>query len=150
MKFVSAGDVINFAIRQEDAASSYYDSAADAVKDLGVKKILRTLAAEEIKHKKCLTDFELGKNPGLDSMSYAIDDDNEEPKDIAFNPGFSKIQILDYAINTEKESAFFYTTLARATSQNEELYKLFLTLAAIENQHIAKLTALYCHPFFKD
>lgn len=149
MQFVSAGDVIRFAIQQEEAAASYYETAADAVKDVEVKKILRTLATEEQAHKKKLTDFELGKNPDFESLTYTINFYKEEPENIPFNMNFSKKEILDYAINTEKESEYLYSSLAQATEKNEELHKLFMILATIENQHIAKLTSLYSHPFFK-
>lgn len=150
MQFVSAADVLNYAIKQEEATSSYYESAADAVKDPDIKTIFRTLAAEEIKHRKCLTDFELGKNPGFDSLTYTINHYEEHPKGIAFKLNFSKKEILDYAINTEKESEYFYCSLAQATEEQEDLRKLFLTLASIENQHIIKLTTLYNHPFFQN
>ena len=149
MQFLSATDVLNYAIRQEEASSSYYDSAADAVKDPEIKTIFRNLAAEEIKHKKALTDFELGKNPGFDSLTYTINHYDNHPTGIAFKLNFSKKEILDYAINTEKESEFFYSSLAKDTEENEKLRNLFLTLATIENQHIGKLTTLYNHPFFQ-
>lgn len=150
MQFVSAADVLNYAIKQEEATSSYYESAADAVKDPEIKTIFRTLAAEEIKHKKVLTDFELGKSPSFDSLTYTVNIYENHPQNIAFKLNFNKKEILDYAINTEKESEYFYSSLAKATEENEELRKLFLTLATIENQHIGKLATLYNHPFFKN
>jgi rubrerythrin len=150
MQFVSAGDVIKFAIQQEDAAASYYESTAVSVKDVEIKKIFQALASEEAKHKKCLTDFELGKNPELDSITYTITDYKDEPKNIPFKPNSSKIELLDYAINTEKESEYLYTSLAKAAEKNEGLYKLFMMLATIENQHVSKLASLYNHQFFKN
>lgn len=149
MQFVSASDVLNYAIKQEEAACSYYESAADAVKDSDIKTIFRTLAAEELKHKKCLTEFEIGKNSSFDSLTHTINQYEVPPKCSDYKRDFSKKEILDYAINTEKESEFFYYSLAKAAEINENLRKLFLTLATIEHQHIEKLTTLYNHPFFK-
>lgn len=150
MEFVSAGDIIKFAIQQEEAASSYYESTAVVIKDLEVRKIFQVLAAEELKHKKCLMDFELGKNPELDAMTYTFTDYKDEPKNIPFKPSFNKTEMLDYAINSEKEAEFLYTSLAKAAEKNEGLHKLFMMLATIEHQHISKLTSLYNHPFFKN
>jgi len=149
MVFVSAGDVIKYALQQEEAALSFYETAANAIKDAEIKKILRTLAEEELKHKKDLSDYELGKNSSFDSLKYTINQSKEHPKEISYSLSFSKLEILDYAINTEKESEFFYSSLAKATEKNKDLRKLFLTLAAMENEHIEKLTTLYNHPFFK-
>lgn len=150
MLFGSAGDVLNYAIKHEEAAASFYESAADAVKDPDIKIVFRTLAAEELKHRQYLADFELGNNSGFESLTYTISQFEDCPKGIAYRPNFSKIEILDYAINTEKESEHFYSSLAKSTENNETLLKLFLALAAIENQHIVKLSALYDHHFFKN
>lgn len=148
MQFVTAGDVLNYAIKQEEATYAYYEYAADAVKDADIKTIFHTLAAEELKHKKYLTDYELGKNAGFDSLTHSIHHYEEHPQCIAYKLNFSKKEILDYAINTEKESEYFYTSLAEAIGNNEALHKLFMTLATIENQHVEKLATLYNHPFF--
>jgi len=149
MQFVSVADVIKFAIQQEEAAAHYYESAAATVKDTEIKKIFQALAVEEVKHKKRLADFELGKNPSLDSMTCMINHYTEGPANSEFKLSFNKKEILDYVINTEKESEYFYISMAEATKNDEDLRKLFSILATIENQHIVKLTALYNHPFFK-
>lgn len=150
MQFVSVGDLLNYAIKQEEATSSYYESVAAAVKDADIRIIFRTLAAEELKHKKCLTDFELGNVSVSELMTYTGNQNEERPEEIVFKLNFSKKEILDYAINTEKESEYFYSSMAKATENNEDLQKLLLMLASIEGQHIVKLETLYNHPFFKE
>jgi rubrerythrin len=72
MQFISAGDVLRYAVKQEEASASYYEYAADAVKDTEIKTIFRNFATEELKHKQYLIDYELGQNAGFESLTYSI------------------------------------------------------------------------------
>lgn len=147
--FQTIEDVLDFAIRKEEEASSFYSAWSRTVDSKSISDVLAGFAREEQKHKALILDVKGGKKldpPGKSVADLKISDyleDVEPSRDM----GFQDALIL--AMQREKKAAQLYTDLA-SMAENENMRNLFSTLAQEEAKHKLGLETLYDESILKE
>lgn len=141
--------IITNAIGQEVEAFTYYTAVSEKVKDTGLKKLFKSLAREEDKHKRTLEGY-LKKAPGKmhfsESADYKVVDSLRTPR---LTPNLKPVDGLVLAIKKELEAMQMYTQLAK-TSADEAQKTVFLELASMERGHKSKLEDVYTNMAFPE
>jgi len=132
-KFDSADEVLNFAIIREIDANIFYLRLAGMVKDAGLIKVLKNLAAVELEHSKKLEAVKSGKS-GLDDVDVKKLEIFDYADDIAAEAVTDYIDLLVIGMKKEETSRKLYTDLA-AITEGGELKDIFLRLAQQEAKH---------------
>ena len=134
MRFDSTDDVLDFAIKREEEAFTFYTELAQRVEGADIREILNEFAREELGHKEKLLQIKKGelrpvvmeKVTDLKMADYIVDVDP--------SPGIGYQQALIIAMKKEKSAFRLYSALA-AMADDEQLRNTFLTLAQEEAKH---------------
>lgn len=147
--FRSVDDVLDFAIKKEEEASSFYSEWSKTVDSKSISDVLAGFAREEQKHKALILDVKGGRK--LDPPKKSIVDlkiaDYLEEVDPSKDMGFQDALIL--AMKREQKAAILYTNLA-SMAGNESIKNLFNTLAQEEAKHKLGLETLYDESILKE
>ncbi|TVM03497.1 MAG: hypothetical protein CV087_05105 [Candidatus Brocadia sp. WS118] len=135
-------EIIKQAAQQEDKAYKFYMDALKFVKDPASQIWLKELAAEELKHKEMLQNFDVAKvkkfKPekihDLHITEYLVDKDISEVKNFQ--------DVLIVAMKKEQKSYNFYVGMAKS-SDNPDMKNLCKILAQEELKHKHKLELYY-------
>ncbi|MBD3308504.1 hypothetical protein GF339_18910 [candidate division KSB3 bacterium] len=142
-------EIVNFAIEREQESYALYKDLADKVQDPEPKQVFQTLMAEEQKHKELYTELlskvEHKRTPSAqgydeydDYMRTLIDSRRTVKQP---NVGLENIpEVLDFAIEREKDAVLFYTGLENYVSANDQ--PTIKDIIREEGSHIVKLTRL--------
>ncbi len=131
----SLGDVLDFAINQEQAAADFYTKLSTHVTHESVRKELEGFAREELRHKaKLLAIKESGAAklvnrqlvPDLKVADYVVDID---PTD---EIGYQEALVV--AMKMEKKAFQLYTNMA-AVTEDDAIRQSLLALASEEARH---------------
>lgn len=152
MKDQGIEQIIQQAIRFEEDAYQFYTKAVDMIKLSHVKETLKDLAEQEVGHKLKLEkllrrDVEqvLGiprrQVQDLKLAEYLV------PQPLTAESTFQDVLIV--AMNREKSSHEFYTTMSRI-SQDQAAKELFAFLAEEELRHKSRIETLYDEEVYKE
>ncbi|MBW7897632.1 Rubrerythrin [Candidatus Brocadiaceae bacterium B188] len=142
MATMDVKEIIKQAIQQEDMAYKFYMDALKFVKDPASQIWLKELAAEELKHKEMLQNFDVSrvkkfkpeKIHDLHIAEYLVD------KNISDVNNFQDVLIV--AMKKEQKAYNFYVGMAKS-SDNPEMKNLCKILAQEELKHKHKLELYY-------
>jgi rubrerythrin len=141
--------IISLAIDREVESYSFYRSAADKVKDAGLKKMFTELAGEETKHREFLQGLlaKPVKSLHFDThKDYKVVDEKESP---SLTTNMKPLDGLVLAIKKELDAMQMYTQLA-SLSTDAEQKKLFNQLATMEKGHKTRLEDIYTNMAFPE
>lgn len=131
----SLGDVLDYAIDQEQAASDFYTMLSTNAKHESMREILEGFAEEELRHKKKLIAIKeqgatklVARQTALDLKvaDYLVD---VEPSD-----DMSYVDALVIAMKMEKSAFQLYTDMA-AIAEEDSIRQSLLALANEEAKH---------------
>jgi rubrerythrin len=152
----SAKEVLEMAIRIEENGVEFYTQAGNATKFERLKELFIFLAKEEKKHIACFEDMD--KRVKSDDLPWSIDPYLEEEslylKALANSRVFTNTHegkrlanevhteqdVLQTAINMEKDSILFYYELHNAVRDKDKA--ILRNLIEEEKSHLRKLTEL--------
>lgn len=142
MGFKDFGEVIKFAIENEENAIDAYGSMSEKTQTPGLKELLLELQEEEKNHKKLLLELTSEKIAALKPervidlkiSDYLV----EEPT----SPDMNFQDLLIFAAKKEQKAVELYSKLAES-SDDPELKKLFEFLIEQEKAHKFKLEVKY-------
>ncbi len=152
--FYSAVEVIEMAIKTEEAGKLFYESVARKTRQKNLKELFQFLASEETKHKQLFTNLYQLTKEKPEAIPYNWDEMNLYLKALSesrFFLGEDKAinlvkkaktpkQALDYALGFERDTMLFYTEITNIVSeQNRELVNKII---AQEKNHIRQLQAM--------
>lgn len=149
MEFDSVDSVLDFAIKNEQAASDFYTDLASKMEKPQMKKIFQGFAAEERGHKAKLEAVKKKEKAKLSQakvLDLKIGDYLIEQKpDAAMD--YQSALIL--AMKQEKAAFRLYSDLA-ASADDEETRELFLGLAQEEAKHKLRFEVEYDEDFLRE
>jgi len=133
-RFESADAVLDFAIKEEEAAAAFYNKLALKMEKPWMKEAFSDFAKEELGHKAKLLEVKAGKklmSAGAKVQDLKVGDYlvEVEPQD---DMEYQDALIL--AMKKEKAAFKLYVDLA-ASTENERLRQSFLALAQEEAKH---------------
>ena len=134
MQFDSAGEILDFAIKEEEKAAAFYKGLAEKVESRHVKEALLSFAREEEGHKAKLLEVKAGKLSLPTGGKVADLKISDYTVDVEPSPGMDYTQALVAAMKAEKAAFRLYNDLA-ASAEDPALKDLFLGLAQEEAKH---------------
>lgn len=143
----STEEFIDLALALEEGARRYYGAIEEMVDDEGHKKLFRTLASAEVKHKALLLSLlrELtstaGPEPSEDEFSEVMEGGMRISEAVEWAKGREIKDILDLSIALETNAYDLYLKMERTTGEPDSK-KVFRSLAEEEKNHLDRLTAL--------
>ena len=149
MEFDSVDSVLDFAIKNEQAASDFYTDLASKMDKPQMKKIFQGFAAEERGHKAKLEAVKKNEKAKLSQakvLDLKIGDYLVEQKPDA-SMDYQSALIL--AMKQEKAAFRLYSDLA-ASADDEETRELFLGLAQEEAKHKLRFEVEYDEDFLRE
>ncbi len=130
-------DILDFAIKKEDAAAQTYKELAKQVDNEDLCRVILSFAREEQEHKEKLIRVKDGAD-SLGADSYVEDDSRFEDSDVKPNGDMNVEQAFLFSIKEEKAACEMYTRLA-AVIEDENARATLLKLAQEEANHKLKL-----------
>lgn len=149
LEFNNVDEILDYAIKSEENANSFYTSWAKKINDRSLAKVFEDLAFEELGHK----EFLLGVKKGTTLMP-----SQEEIVDLKISDYVMEVKAdtdMDYqealslAMQREKEAFKLYTSLANM-SKDEKMKTTFKSLAQEEAKHKLRLEIMYDEDILKD
>jgi rubrerythrin len=142
-------ELIETAIRREEAAYAFYMDLNEKVDDASTKETLEWMAGEEEKHKKFLIDYRDGgfSKQALrmsDVVYYKIAEYQKEPE---IEKTLRREDVFLLASHRELRSYNFYTELAKLHPEGE-LNDILMKIANEELKHKEKMEYLYANTAF--
>jgi len=138
MTITTIGEIISFAVKQEELASALYRQAMEQAPDSKSRNLLSELAEEELEHSHLFAMIQ-EDGSGLPVFSTLPDTMvSEFLMDIPLHEGMTFAEVMIYAIKKEEKSSHLYRELASKTV-NPQLATLLKNLAIIEQTHKARL-----------
>jgi len=149
LKFKSIEDVLDYAVKSEENAYSFYTSWSKKLEDKSLVIVFQELAAEESKHK----EFILGvkKGAALKPSKTGITDlkISDYVMDVKASTDMDYQKALTLAMQREKEAFKLYTGLA-AMAADEDMKDTFKALAQEEAKHKLRLEIMYDEDILKE
>ena len=142
MQLSSFGEILRFAIRNEQAAERSYRLLADQALVPATRKLMRDLADEEAEHQRRLRALPMGTTlpkPPARSQDQGL---YQQLVDVRLAPTATLAEILIAAIKKEERATQLYRNLAQQAS-DAKLRQLFTQLAEQERGHRQHLEELF-------
>jgi rubrerythrin len=130
----SLGDILDYAIGQEEAAAAFYEGLATRLARPQVRELLLGFAQEEMGHKTKLLEVKQGRSTLSGNERVGDLRVGDYLVEIAPDPTLDYQQALIVAMKREKAAFKLYTRLASVV-ETQEVRDLFLALAAEEAKH---------------
>lgn len=149
MTFKSVDEILDFAIKSEENAYSFYKEWSGKLEDKSLVTVFEDLAAEELKHK----EFILGVKKGA-----TLQPSEKEIIDLKISDYIMNVKAstdMDYqealtlAMQREKEAFKLYSNLA-AMAADEGMKSTFKALAQEEAKHKLRLEIMYDDDILKE
>ncbi len=134
MEFQSPGEILDFAVKEEEKAAAFYKELAEKVENPGVRETLLSFAREEEGHKARLLEVKEGKLALPEGGKVADLKISDYTVDVEPSPGMTYTQALVAAMKAEKAAFRLYSDLA-ASAEDPALKEMFLGLAQEEAKH---------------
>ena len=139
---------LQIALKTEMVGYSYYNDAADIIKDAKGKNVFRHLAAEELDHIKMLMRIADAVDAGRGWIAHTDPAENEDARVNEGLPIFSdKNELLDklkadvtdinavtIAMDTEEEAVNFYSAMLKEATEEAEV-EVLTKLVEMEKNH---------------
>ncbi len=149
LKFKSVEEVLDYAVKAEENAYSFYTSWSKKLEDKSLVSVFQDLAAEELKHK----EFILGVKKGAVLKPSKTEITDLKISDYIINVKSSTDmdyqEALTLAMQREKEAFKLYSGLA-AMAADENLKNTFKALAQEEAKHKLRLEIIYDEEIYKE
>lgn len=149
LEFKSVEEVLDYAVKSEENAHSFYISWSKKLEDKSLVSIFQELAAEELKHK----EFILGVKKGsvLKPSETEITDlkISDYVMDVKASTDMDYQEALTLAMQREKEAFKLYTGLA-AMAADVDMKNTFKALAQEEAKHKLRLEIMYDEDIYKE
>ena len=134
--------IIQFAVKKEIEAFSFYTQASQIAKYSGAKELFLDLAKQEEGHRKLLEKLNMEKIarariekiPDLKISDYMVDAE--------LKPDLSYAEMLRIAMKREERSVKLYEDL-KGNNPDEDLKKVFTFLIQEESKHKLRLEKIY-------
>jgi rubrerythrin len=134
--------IIQFAVKKEIEAFSFYTQASQIAKYSGAKELFLDLAKQEEGHRKLLEKLNMEKIarariekiPDLKISDYMVDAE--------LKPDLSYAEMLRIAMKREERSVKLYEDL-KGNNPDEDLKKVFTFLVQEESKHKLRLEKIY-------
>ena len=130
-------EALEYAIRDEIRAYTFYDTLGKKVEDKKVRYLLKNLCQDEVIHKKMLDERYVHLSEGKE---YKYDEKTE----FDFNSDVSlknRKEILEMAVELEIKAKEFYLSQAKLVPDNK-CQEIFRDLAIFEEEHRIRLMEL--------
>ena len=141
MEFRTIEDILDFAIRREEAAAELYTSMAERVTRPEMREALLSFAEEEKRHKQRLLKIKAGELPTVSRemiLDLKIADYVEQPEPTS---RMDYPEALRFAMNAEKAAFRLYSDLAEISPANHAA--VFRALAQEEAKHKLRFEVEY-------
>jgi rubrerythrin len=141
MEFRTIEDILDFAIRREEAAAELYTSMAGRVTRPEMREALLSFAEEEKRHKQRLLKIKAGELPAVSEETIRdlkIADYVEQPEPTS---RMDYPEALRFAMNAEKAAFRLYSDLAEISPANQAA--VFRALAQEEAKHKLRFEVEY-------
>ncbi len=143
LEFKSVDQIMDFAIQSEENANRFYMDWSTKVEDKSLRKVFLELAGEEAKHKVYFQDLKKGKKIMIPTTQKITDlKISDYIVDIDAKNDMNYQDALTLAMQQEKEAFKLYSGLSLMV-EDEEMKKIFLTLAEEEAKHKLRLEIMY-------
>lgn len=147
--FKNIDEILNFAIKSEEAAHAFYMGWAKKMEKNHIIKFFEELAGEELKHKEFILGLKEGKTlqpPGEQITDLKISD---YLLDVDASTALNFQDALTVAMHREKEAFKLYNKLADMTD-DQNIKNTFLVLAQEEAKHKLRLETIYDEEVLKE
>ena len=141
MEFRTIDDILDFAIRREEAAAELYLSMAAKVTRPEMREVLLSFTEEETRHKQRLLKIKAGELPVVSEekiLDLRIADYVEQPEPTS---RMDYPEALRFAMNAEKAAFRLYSALAEISPANHAA--VFRSLAQEEAKHKLRFEVEY-------
>jgi rubrerythrin len=141
MEFRTIDDILDFAIRREEAAAELYLSMAAKVTRPEMREALLSFTEEETRHKQRLLKIKAGELPVVSEekiLDLRIADYVEQPEPTS---RMDYPEALRFAMNAEKAAFRLYSALAEISPANHAA--VFRSLALEEAKHKLRFEVEY-------
>lgn len=152
MQNESIEKILKKAASKENGTYLLYKKAAESIKDVYTKDILRKFAQEELKHKQIIENF---NTETLDNIEIEIDEASRkgvseflDDTDEGLTRDSTIQDVLLYAARREKKAFHFYDNMSKLVA-DQELKKLFTWLAQEETKHKEDIEALFWEVMYR-
>ena len=136
------GDVLDFAISEEEAAAAFYTSLAKRADHPSMREVFEGFALEEKGHKAKLQAVKVGEDV-VGAKDQVLDlKVGDYLVDVEPSPDLSYQDALIVAMKKEKAAFKLYQDLA-ALVQDDKIKKVFLALAQEEAKHKLRFEVEY-------
>ncbi|HRY98295.1 MAG TPA: ferritin family protein [Bacteroidales bacterium] len=133
-EFSSIHDILEFAIRSEQAAVEFYTQLATQARNGDMKAVFEQFAREEMGHKARLLSIRESGFPGLGQEKVADLKIADYTVAAEVSPGMSYSDALVVAMKREKSAFRLYMDLSERAG-DQEMKEAFLSLAMEESKH---------------
>ncbi|MCI0470815.1 MAG: ferritin family protein [Candidatus Aminicenantes bacterium] len=147
--FKNIDEILDFAIKSEEAAHLFYVGWAKKLEKSHVSKFFAELAAEELKHKKFIIGLKEGKTLQPPAGQVADLKISDYLVDIEASQALDFQDALTVAMHREKEAFKLYNKLAAMTA-DQGVKDTFLVLAQEEAKHKLRLETIYDEEILKE
>jgi rubrerythrin len=130
----SIDQVLDYAIREEEAAAEFYTQLAEQTERPAMRQALESFAQEEIRHKQRLLAIKAGGASASVGKPVADLKLADYMLDMVPSPFMSYRELLVVAMHKEKAAFKLYTDLAAGAS-DDQVRATFLSLAQEEARH---------------
>ncbi|MDR4504822.1 MAG: ferritin family protein [Candidatus Scalindua sp.] len=152
MQNESIEKILKKAASKENGTYLLYKKAAESVKDVYTKDILRKFAEEELQHKQIIENF---NTEMLGSFEIKIDETSRkgvseflDDTDEGLTRDSDVQDVLLYAAKREKKAFHFYDNMSKLVA-DKELKKMFAWLAQEELKHKEDIEALFWEVMYR-
>lgn len=142
------GDIINIAVQIEENGEAIYREASKNVSNIALISLLQWLADEEAAHAKRFSEMKEGADKpiddphleqmGRDILKDVLGEQSFSLKETDFSKMHAVREILDIAIEFEKDTVLFYEMIDAFIDEKETKAELKAIIEE-ERQHIRKL-----------
>ena len=130
----SMDQVLDFAIREEEAAAEFYTQLAEQTERPAMRQALKGFAQEEMRHKQRLLAVKGGQASATAPQPVADLKLSDYLVDMLPSPFMSYRELLVVAMNKEKAAFKLYNDLA-ASASDDQVRATFMALAQEEARH---------------
>lgn len=141
-EFDSINDILDFAIAEEQKAVDFYSELAAKAKSEDMKKIFTSFAKEEMNHKARLEKIMAEKQYQYNNEKVLDLKISDYVVSVKVSAEMSYEDALVVAMKKEKAAFKLYMALADK-APNEEMQKVFVSLAMEESKHKLKFEIEY-------
>lgn len=148
-EFKDIDEILDFAIKSEEAAHIFYTNWAKKIEKSHISKFFEELAGEELKHKEFILGLKEGKTIKPPAEQVADLKISDYLLDVDASTALNFQDALTVAMHREKEAFKMYNKLSAMTA-DQNTKNTFLVLAQEEAKHKLRLETIYDEEVLKE